>query len=260
MSLEKVSHSSFYMSCTRCKAYSFGCKFNAFSRCRKASCGFSSAWSCPDTKASSSCSCAPPLGIEKKKQASSCFSNKQLTKLLYPKCYVFIDAPQAFKSHFSYLAVVPARFPPWPGRKLIAYTLCFLCNCCRSPAAFSPLSWVTRPMPSPPCPSPTAGPDSCWVFHVSTSCGSSSSIRNRISDKFLELTGCSGVSSLSIASCCWRPSGPFFTMNFYTTAVSSLQGLCFLQKEDNVHSCSRIMYNNPRSQKAINELQPHHIY
>ena len=124
------------MSCTRCKAYSFGCKFNAFSRCRKASCGFSSAWSCPDTKASSSCSCAPPLGIEKKKQASSCFSNKQLAKLLYPKCYVFIDAPQAFKAIFHILLLFLQDFLHGQAGKLIAYTLCFLCNCCRSPAAF----------------------------------------------------------------------------------------------------------------------------
>lgn len=91
--------------------------------------------------------------------------------------------PPSLQSHFSYLAVVPARFPPWPGRKIDSIQLVFPVQLLPQSGDFSPLSWVTRPMPSPPCPSPTAGPDSCWVFHVSTSCGSShlSEIESRTS-------------------------------------------------------------------------------
>lgn len=74
--------------------------------------------------------------LKKKKQASSCFSNKQLTKLLYPKCYVFIDAPQAFKAIFHILLLFLQDFLHGQAGKLIAYNLCFLCNCCRSPATF----------------------------------------------------------------------------------------------------------------------------
>ena len=67
-----------------------------------------------------------------------------------------------------------------------------------------------------------------------------SSIRNRISDNCLELTGCSGVSNLSIASCCWRPSGPSSppTSTMPLSPACKFHGCtCFLEDEKKKFGC-----------------------